>query len=115
VFAPRFCFGPFLVFPAHLTLRRDGHEIPLIRRYFDLLVLLMANRDRVARDAVGDRRSGLGGRGRLRRRAQPVRPLDHPRSGVVRGLPVDARGRAAVLADCAHGVRLITSPSRAEA
>jgi DNA-binding winged helix-turn-helix (wHTH) protein len=56
VSAPRFRFGPFLASPAHRTLRRGGHDIPLIPRYFDLLVLLLANRDRVVtRQEIFDR------------------------------------------------------------
>jgi DNA-binding winged helix-turn-helix (wHTH) protein len=45
--APRFRFGPFVVSPAHRSLRRDTVDIPLIPRYFDLLVLLVAERHRV--------------------------------------------------------------------
>jgi DNA-binding winged helix-turn-helix (wHTH) protein len=56
VSAPRYRFGPFLVSPAHRTLRRQGREIPLIPRYFDLLVLLIANRHRVVtRQEIFDR------------------------------------------------------------
>jgi DNA-binding winged helix-turn-helix (wHTH) protein len=56
VSAPRFRFGPFLVSPAHRTLRRGETEMPLISRYFDLLVLLLANRHRVVtRQEIFDR------------------------------------------------------------
>ncbi|MEO7190732.1 MAG: transcriptional regulator [Vicinamibacterales bacterium] len=43
----RFRFGPFLVSPAHRSLRRGTLDVPLIPRYFDLLVLLLAQRHRV--------------------------------------------------------------------
>ena len=52
----RFRVGPYLVSPAHRSLRRDGVEVPLIPRYFDLLVLLLANRHRaVTRQEIFDR------------------------------------------------------------
>src|SRR5688500_15632822 len=43
----RFRFGRFLVSPGHRSLRRDSQDVPLIARYFDLLVLLLAERHRV--------------------------------------------------------------------
>lgn len=53
---PRFRFGPFVVSPAHRSLRRDDADIPLIPRYFDLLVLLLAERHRVVeRQEIFDR------------------------------------------------------------
>ena len=53
---PRFRFGPFLVSPAHRVLRRDNVDVPLIPRYFDLLVLLIENRHRaVTRQEIFDR------------------------------------------------------------
>ena len=53
---PRFRFGPFLVSPAHRTVRRDDADVPLIPRYFDLLVLLLAERHRVVeRQEIFDR------------------------------------------------------------
>jgi DNA-binding winged helix-turn-helix (wHTH) protein len=56
VATPRFRFGAFLVSPAHRTLRRDGGEVPLIPRYFDLLVLLLTERHRVVeRQEIFDR------------------------------------------------------------
>jgi DNA-binding winged helix-turn-helix (wHTH) protein len=56
VSAPRYRFGPFLVSPAHRTLRHHDSDIPLIPRYFDLLVLLIANRHRVVtRQEIFDR------------------------------------------------------------
>jgi DNA-binding winged helix-turn-helix (wHTH) protein len=56
VATPRFRFGSFLVSPAHRTVRRDGEEVPLIPRYFDLLVLLLAERHRVVeRQEIFDR------------------------------------------------------------
>jgi DNA-binding winged helix-turn-helix (wHTH) protein len=56
VATPRFRFGPFVVSPAHRTLRRDGVELPLIPRYFDLLVVLLAERQRVVeRQEIFDR------------------------------------------------------------
>jgi DNA-binding winged helix-turn-helix (wHTH) protein len=54
--APRFRFGPYLVSPAHRTLRRGEVDVPLIPRYFDLLVLLLVQRDRVVtRQEIFDR------------------------------------------------------------
>lgn len=56
--ATRFRFGPFLVSPAHRTMRRLDLdlEVPLIPRYFDLLVLLVAERRRVVtRQEIFDR------------------------------------------------------------
>ncbi len=41
---PRFRFGPFTLSPAHRVLVREGVEVPLIPRYFDLLVLLVSHR-----------------------------------------------------------------------
>jgi DNA-binding winged helix-turn-helix (wHTH) protein len=56
VSTPRFRVGRFLVSPAHRTLRRDDADVPLIPRYFDLLVLLLANRHRVVtRQEIFDR------------------------------------------------------------
>lgn len=53
--APRFRFGPFVLSPAHRVLQRDGAEVPLIPRYFDLLVLLIARRNRaVTRHEIFD-------------------------------------------------------------
>src|SRR5262245_25774505 len=53
---PRFRFGPFLVSPAHRVLRRGSVDVPLIPRYFDLLVLLIENRHRaVTRQEIFDR------------------------------------------------------------
>jgi DNA-binding winged helix-turn-helix (wHTH) protein len=40
----RYRFGRFVVSPSRRTLLSDGHEVPLIARYFDLLVLLVARR-----------------------------------------------------------------------
>ncbi len=40
----RFLFAGFAVSPARRTLLREGREIPLIPRYFDLLVLLLERR-----------------------------------------------------------------------
>ena len=37
-------FGPFILSPARRVLVRDGQELPLIPRYFDLLVLLVERR-----------------------------------------------------------------------
>ncbi|HET8647106.1 MAG TPA: winged helix-turn-helix domain-containing protein, partial [Vicinamibacteria bacterium] len=53
----RFRFGPFTVSPARRALLREGAEVPLIPRYFDLLVLLLERRGeavhrRQIRDAV---------------------------------------------------------------
>src|SRR5262245_41516096 len=50
-------FGPFTVSPSRRVLLRGGEEIPLIPRYFDLLVLLLERRGealhrREIRDAV---------------------------------------------------------------
>jgi DNA-binding winged helix-turn-helix (wHTH) protein len=56
VSATRYRFGPFLVSPAHRTLRQGTGDVPLIPRYFDLLVLLVANRHRVVtRQEIFDR------------------------------------------------------------
>lgn len=53
---PRYQIGPFLLSPAHRTLRRADADVPLIPRYFDLLVLLVANRHRVvSRQEIFDR------------------------------------------------------------
>lgn len=41
---PRFRFGDFVVSPRQRVLARAGREVPLIPRYFDLLVLLLARR-----------------------------------------------------------------------
>jgi DNA-binding winged helix-turn-helix (wHTH) protein len=43
---PRYEFGPFIISPARRVLVRQGVEIPLIPRYFDLLVLLVRERHR---------------------------------------------------------------------
>src|SRR5688500_10680163 len=52
----RFRFGRFLVSPGHRSLRRDSQDVPLIARYFDLLVLLLAERHRVVtRQEIFDR------------------------------------------------------------
>jgi DNA-binding winged helix-turn-helix (wHTH) protein len=56
VAATRFRFGPFCLSPAHRTLRRGDADVPLIPRYFDLLVLLVAERHRVVtRQQIFDR------------------------------------------------------------
>jgi DNA-binding winged helix-turn-helix (wHTH) protein len=56
VTAPRFRFQEFLLSPAHRTLRRGDRDLPLIRRYFDLLVLLVVERHRVVtRQEIFDR------------------------------------------------------------
>jgi DNA-binding winged helix-turn-helix (wHTH) protein len=47
VASSRFRFGAFTVSPAHRYLRQDGRDVPLIPRYFDLLVLLITERHRV--------------------------------------------------------------------
>jgi DNA-binding winged helix-turn-helix (wHTH) protein len=50
---PRFRFEEFTVSPEERTVRRAGVEIPLIPRYFDLLVLLLRERHRaVTRDEI---------------------------------------------------------------
>ena len=41
---PRYRFGDFLVSRRRRLLLRDGREVPLIPRYFDLLVLLIDER-----------------------------------------------------------------------
>jgi DNA-binding winged helix-turn-helix (wHTH) protein len=52
----RFRFGSFLVSPAHRALRRGDADVPIIPRYFDLLVLLLAHRHRVVtRQEIFDR------------------------------------------------------------
>ena len=42
---PRYRFAEFTVSPSRRILIRDGREVPLIPRYFDLLVLLLERRD----------------------------------------------------------------------
>ncbi len=42
----RFCFAGFVLAPAERQLLRGGREVPLIPRYFDLLVLLVERRQR---------------------------------------------------------------------
>jgi DNA-binding winged helix-turn-helix (wHTH) protein len=52
----RFRFGSFLVSPAHRALRRGDVDVPIIPRYFDLLVLLVDQRHRVVtRQEIFDR------------------------------------------------------------
>lgn len=54
--ALRYRFGPFLVSPAHRVVRRGDEDVPLIPKYFDLLVLLVAERHRaVHRQEIFDR------------------------------------------------------------
>ncbi len=43
--APRYRFSGFTLSPARRTMVRDGRELPLIPRYFDLLVLLVERRN----------------------------------------------------------------------
>ena len=51
--APRYRFGSFVVSTRRRTLQRDGQEVALIPRYFDLLVLLLERRhDAVHRDEI---------------------------------------------------------------
>ena len=53
--APRYRFAGHILSPARRTLVRDGRELPLIPRYFDLLVLLIERRNEaVSRDAILD-------------------------------------------------------------
>jgi DNA-binding winged helix-turn-helix (wHTH) protein len=52
----RYRFGPFVLSPGQRLLLRDGAEIPLIPRYFDLLVLLIERRmEAVSRQEIFDR------------------------------------------------------------
>jgi DNA-binding winged helix-turn-helix (wHTH) protein len=52
----RYRFGDFLLSPARRTLTHAGREIPLIPRYFDLLVLLLERRgEAVSRHEILDR------------------------------------------------------------
>ena len=52
----RYLFGPFVLSPARRVLRRDGRDVALIPRYLDLLILLVAQRDRaVNRQEIFDR------------------------------------------------------------
>ena len=52
----RFRFGRFVLSPARRVLRRDGRDVAIIPRYFDLLVLLVSQRDRaVTRQEIFDR------------------------------------------------------------
>lgn len=49
----RYRFADFVLSPRQRTLRRGGHEVPLIPRYFDLLVLLVRRRhDAVHRNDI---------------------------------------------------------------
>src|SRR5262245_7427326 len=52
---PRFRFEEFAVSPEERMVRRPGVEVPLVPRYFDLLVLLLEQRDQaVQREAILD-------------------------------------------------------------
>ena len=52
----RFRFGPFVVSPAHRVIRCGDDDVPMIPRYFDLLVLLLCERHRVVtRQEIFDR------------------------------------------------------------
>jgi len=52
----RFRFGPFVVSPAHRVVQRGHEDVPMIPRYFDLLVLLLCERHRVVtRQEIFDR------------------------------------------------------------
>jgi DNA-binding winged helix-turn-helix (wHTH) protein len=44
---PRYRFGEFVLSPRRRVLVREGHELPLIPRYFDLLVFLIERRHEV--------------------------------------------------------------------
>jgi DNA-binding winged helix-turn-helix (wHTH) protein len=53
--APRYCFGGFTLSPASRLLARDRIEVPLVSRYLDLLILLVAERHRaVSRREIFD-------------------------------------------------------------
>ncbi|MXY24773.1 MAG: transcriptional regulator [Acidobacteria bacterium] len=53
--APRYRFFGHILSPARRTLVRDGRELPLIPRYFDLLVLLVERRNEaVSRNEILD-------------------------------------------------------------
>ena len=53
---PRYRFGPFLLSPAQRRLQREGRDVSLIPRYFDLLLLLLQQRHRlVDRHEILDR------------------------------------------------------------
>ena len=76
----RYRFSDFTLSPQRRLLLRDGREVPLIPRYFDLLVLLVERRhEAVHRRDIFDR--CLDGRHRLRQCAEPGRPHapPHPR------------------------------------
>lgn len=52
---PRFRFGPFTLSPSTRLLLRGDKEVPLIPRYFDLLLLLVARRNEaVSKDEIFD-------------------------------------------------------------
>ena len=52
----RFTFGTFVLSPGHRVLLKDGRPVRLIPKYFDLLVLLVAERQRaVTRQEIFDR------------------------------------------------------------
>jgi hypothetical protein len=53
---PRYRFDTFILSPRRRLLVRDGHELPLIPRYFDLLVFLVERRhEAVHRREIFDR------------------------------------------------------------
>jgi DNA-binding winged helix-turn-helix (wHTH) protein len=52
---PRYCFHDFVLSPQRRTLLREGRELPLIPRYFDLLVFLVERRNQaVTRQEIFD-------------------------------------------------------------
>src|SRR5687768_4626607 len=56
IIVPSYRFNEFLVSPKRRVLVRDGRELPLIPRYFDLLVLLLERRhEAVHRRDIFDR------------------------------------------------------------
>src|SRR4026209_2626732 len=53
---PRYRFSDFIVYPRRRVLVRNGRELPLIPRYFDLLVFLVERRsEAVHRREIFDR------------------------------------------------------------
>ena len=54
--ARRYRFGEFTLSPTRRSLERNGREVPLIPRYFDLLVLLVERRpEALHRHTIFDR------------------------------------------------------------
>jgi len=66
---PRYVFSDFVLSPSRRSLLKSGREVPLIPRYFDLLVLILERRSQAV--PAGDLRRRVERRGRLRRHPEP--------------------------------------------